>query len=161
MKISHEQMQAYVDRINEKLPAHTMWDGYYIRKFKRNNLVIGGSQDWIYYHDVDLIFKKVTFYNLPPWWRDTAIYGDDVFRLSTPEEFKHHHPDVEPGDRHVFAIDLHYDIHESNQKHTFFILAANVFFERHSNPTGDGMIHYEDPLGREGFLSKKNRVKKH
>lgn len=156
--ISHTQMQTFVDKINAQFPAHALWDGYYIRIFKRKNLVIGGSQDWIYYHNIDVIFKKVSFFNLPPWWRDTAIEGDDLFRLSTQEEFLQHHPDFDPGDKHVFAFDLFYDIHDSYQKHTFFVLAGNVFFERYQNPTGDGMIHYEDPLGRAGFMSKMNRV---
>lgn len=158
MKISHEQMQTYVDRINERLPVHTMWDGYYIRKFKRKNLVIGGSQGWIYYHNVDLIFKQVTFYNLPPWWRDAAIRGDDLFRLSDEEEFKKHHPDFDIGDQHVFALDIHFDIHDSMKKHTFFVVAANVFFEKYGNPSGDGIVDYEDPLKGEKYSSKKNRV---
>ncbi|MEZ4688480.1 MAG: hypothetical protein R3B47_21185 [Bacteroidia bacterium] len=149
-------MQQFVDKINAQLPVHAFWDGYYIRMFKRNNLMIGGSQDWIYYHNVDLIFKKVTFFNLPPWWRDTAIVGDDLFRLSSPEEFHAHFPEIDTGDRHVFAFDLHYDIHESFTKHSFFVLAANVFFEKLTS--GDGKITYEDPLGKEGFWSKKNRV---
>lgn len=56
--IPHPEMQKYVDQINQKLPAHAMWNDYYIRMFKRKNLVIDGSQDWVYYHDIDLIFKR-------------------------------------------------------------------------------------------------------
>lgn len=157
--VPRADMQRYVDRINEQLPVHALWDGYYIRMFKRKNLVIGGSQDWIYFHNVDLIFKKVIFFNLPSDWRDTAIEGEDLFRISDEDEFRLHHPDFDIQDRHVFAIDLHYDFKGEYQKHTFFIVAANVFYERLQDPVGDGMIHYEDPMGRVGFLCKENRVR--
>lgn len=53
-----EEMQRYVDQINGSFPVNALWDGYMIRKFKKNNLVIGGSQDWIYYHNIDVIFKS-------------------------------------------------------------------------------------------------------
>jgi hypothetical protein len=125
---SQSEITKYVNDINAQLPAHALWDGYYIRKFKKKNLVIGGSQDWIYYHNIDLIFKKVSFYNLPAFWRDTAIIGDDVFRLSSSKEFKSHHPDFEIGENHVFAFDLFYNIFESREQHTFFVLAKTVFF---------------------------------
>ncbi|MBR9920486.1 MAG: hypothetical protein GYB31_06575 [Bacteroidetes bacterium] len=156
--ISHRDMQQFVDKINEQLPVHAMWDGYQIRKFKRKNLVIGGSQDWIYYHNVDLIFKQVTFFNLPARWRDTQIVGEDLFRLSDKEEFAQHHPDFVVGDKHVFAIDLHFSYQDIFQKHTYFVVASRVFFERLKDPSGDGLVEYEDPLGEVGFLPKTNRL---
>ena len=156
--ISREDMQRYVDNINAKFSVHALWNGYKIRIFKRKNLVIGGSQDWIYYHNIDVIFKKVTFFNLPESWHDTASEGEDLFRLSDHEEFNKHHPDFDPGDRHVFAFDLFFDQEDTYRKHTFFIVAATVFFERYDDPMGDGIVHYEDPLEEMGWLCKENRV---
>ena len=148
-------MQQYVDQVNEQLPVHALWNGYKIRVFKRKNLVISGSQDWIYYHNIDLIFKKVTFFNLPPEWSDTAIVGDDLFRLSTQSEFKKHHPGFDSQDRHIFAIDFHDQFADKPEKDTRFIVAANVFFQTLQDPTGDGIVDYED---KRGYLCKENRV---
>ncbi|MEM7102724.1 MAG: hypothetical protein AAF502_06265 [Bacteroidota bacterium] len=155
--IPHAEMQQYVDKINSKFSVHALWDGYYIRMFKRRNLVIGGSQDWIYYHNIDIIFKKVIFFNLPSYWQDACIEGEDLFRLTTHEELILHHPDFNPLDRHVFAIDLDFDYLGKGDKHTYFIVAANVFYERH-DPPGDGLLYYEDPLGKVGIYNKNNRV---
>jgi hypothetical protein len=152
-------MQRYVDRINRQLPAHALWDGYQIRIFKRKNLVISGSQDWIYFHNIDLIFKKVIFFNLPAQWHDTYIEGDDLFRLSSPEEFRQHHPDFDPGDRHVFAIDLHLYVMDPPERHTYFVVGENVFYQLLKDPAGDGIVEYEDPLGEVGFRCKENRVR--
>ena len=62
MKVSHEKMQQYVDRINSQFPVAALFDGYRIRMFKHKNLVVGGSQDWIYYHNIDK--KGVSFCTL-------------------------------------------------------------------------------------------------
>lgn len=117
-----------------------------------------GSQDWIYYHNIDLIFKKVIFFNLPAWWKDTASPTDDLFRLSNIDEFRKHHPYFDIQDRHVFAIDLAFDINNNYEKQTFFVVAANVFFELLNDPAGDGIVNYEDPMEDIDFLSKTNRV---
>lgn len=157
-RISQSQMQEFVDRINAQLPVHALWDGYKIRIFKRKNLVISGSQDWIYHHNIDLIFKKVIFFNLPAQWHDAAVAGDHLFRLTDQNEFKTHHPLFDPEDRHIFAIDLYSNFLEAREKHTFFIVAANVFFERLDDPLGDGIVEYQDPLPLAPYLSKYNRV---
>lgn len=156
--VSHTKMQEFTDQINRDLPVNAFWNGFKIRMFKRGNLVIGGSQDWTYYHNIDLIFKKVTFFNLPDSWNDTAIPSDNLFRLTTIEEFQSHHPNFTPIDRHIFAIDLCFDYPKGKEyeKHTFFILASNVFFEKHE--AGDGLCSYEDSIGENDFLSKENRV---
>ncbi|MCB9233355.1 MAG: hypothetical protein H6581_16985 [Bacteroidia bacterium] len=147
-------MQKIVDRINASFSVHALWNGYRIRMFRRKNLVISGSQNWTYYRNLDVIFKKVIFFNLPPEWHDTWIRGEDLFRLSTVAEFRQHHPDFDPLDRHVFAIDLTY----SGTQRTFFILASNVFCVRCESPDNDGDIYYEDPLGEAAFWSGENRV---
>lgn len=159
--ITHSQMQTYVDQINQKFNVHGCWDGYYIRLFKRKNLVIGGSQDWCYYHNLDVIFKTVIFFDLPSSWRDTEISGEDLFRLANLEEFKIYHPDFEMSKypkHHIFAIDIHFTYDGRFEKNTYFIVATNVFLEIYTDPIGDGHIEYEDPLEHKGFLCRENRV---
>jgi hypothetical protein len=131
--VSHSKMQQYVDQINSKLLVHALWNGYKIRMFKRKNLVIGGSQDWIYYHNIDVIFKKVTFFNLPDRWHDTAIQGADLFRSTNLEEFKKHHPNFDTQDRHIFAFDLAFDLNNKYEKHIYYVVAANVFLNLPEN----------------------------
>jgi hypothetical protein len=151
-------MQKIVDSINGQFPVDALWNGYKIRMFKRKNLVVGGSQDWMYFHNIDVIFKKVIFFNLPSGWHDTSVHGDDLFRLSTKEEFQKHHPDFEVGSYHVFAFDL-YKGFEAEAPTTFFVVANNVFFERLQNPAGDGIVDYEDPLEDIDYYSRENRIK--
>ena len=158
-KVPHKQMQQYVDQINKQFPVDALWDGYKIRMFKRSNLVIGGSQDWTYYHNIDVIFKKVIFFNLPDWWKDTWInHKEDLFRLSNREEFKKHHPDFDIQNRHVFAFDMCIDCKGGLKNFTYFVVAKNVFFERFDDSAGDGMVHYDDPLGEVGYECLANRV---
>ncbi len=155
---THKEMQIYTDKLNSQFSVHALWNGYNIRMFKHKNLVIGGSQDWIYYHDIDIIFKKVIFFNLPSGWSDTLIKGDDLFRLTNEEEFKIHHQNFDTQNQHIFAFDLVSNYDETDQKHTFFVVAKNVFLEKYTKKLGDGIIDYKDPLGDVGFQSKENRV---
>ena|GEM_PF-5850728 len=149
-----------IETINATLPVHSMWDGFWVHSFKRNTLVVSCSFDRIYYRDFDLIFKKVTFFNIPGEWRDTNIFGNDLIRLATPEEFHRHHPGFETGAHNIFAIDLYFENREKNatwEKETFFILAEHIYLircERGNNPVPE----YIDPFVDEVFPCKKNRV---
>lgn len=156
--ITHSQMQQHVNQVNDKFSVHALLDGYQIRMFKRKDLVIGGSFDWTYYHNIDVIFKKVIFFNLPTSWKDTAIEGDDLFRLSNLQEFKIHHPEFDIKDRYIFAFDLFFNFKDRYEKHTYFVVASNVFFDQPEHPSGDGSIYYVDPLVDMGARCKKNRV---
>lgn len=157
--IPHAQMQEYVNQINQKFPIHSCSDGYNIRLFKQKNLVIGGSRDWTYCHNVDIIFKKVIFFNLYFRWHDTEMDGDNFFRLANPGEFENYHPDFDTTGYHVFAIDLYFTYDETYyDKNTCFVVAENVFLEIFDQPIGDGMIHYEDPFKTKDFLCRENRV---
>lgn len=147
-----------VDKINETLPVHALWDGFWIHKFKRSNLVISGSQDQTYYRNYDLVFKKVLFFNLPRAWRDTNVLGDHMLRLSDREEFARHHPGFDVQDRQIFAIDLHYDVEGQWQKHTFFVVAAHVYLFKCEPPDDAPGLFYTDPLGDVWYPCKENRV---
>ena len=156
--MSHSDIIKMVDYVNENLPLHSLWDGYWISRFKRNNLMISGSQDQIYYRNYDIVFKKVIFFNLPEQWRDTNFIGDDFLRLSTKEEFEIYHPKFDIMDRSVFAIDLYYNGFDTFEKHTFFVIAKKVYLFECVHPDGKPIWEYEDPLGKVGYQCKENRA---
>ena len=147
-----------VENINRTLPVHAMWDGFWIEKFKRSNLVVSCSQDRLYYRSFDIVFKKVIFHNLPAEWRDTNVLGDNVIRLSDGEEFAEYHSDFDIEDRNIFAIDLHYDENGKQTKHTFFVVGAKVYLFRCEPPNNRPEFDYTDPLGEVGYGCKQNRV---
>jgi hypothetical protein len=76
-----------------------------------------------------MIFRGVSFFNLPDEWRDTDIDGDNLLRLSNVEEFQMYHPDFDCGDKHVFAIDIYFG-RDEKIKHTFFIIADHIIIEK-------------------------------
>ena len=156
---TREEIQAYTDKINAQFSVHEMWNGYHIRMFKRKNLVIGGSQDWTCFHNIDVIFKKVIFFNLPQSWSDTQILGDDLFRLATLGEFHDCHPEFDTQGLHIFALDFGLG-RDKSEKNTRFVVARTVFLEKYVEGGGDGKISYKDPLGNTGFHSKENRLDK-
>ena len=158
MKTSSDIHQI-VHQVNERLPVHSMWDGFWINKFKRSNLQISCSFDRIYYRNFDLVFKKVVFFNLPHQWRDTHVFGDHILRLSNKDEFSTHHPNFDFQGKHIFAIDLHFDINNVFQKHTYFVVASKVFLFKCEYPDNASGYEYEDPYGEDvGFECKENRV---
>ena len=137
-----------------------MWDGLWVHKFKRNNLVIGASFDRCYYRDYDIVFKKVIFFNLPYQWRDTEVNTEDLIRLSTKEEFEKQHPDFDTSNKNIFAIDICFtNFARENIMHTFFVVAETVYIFKPQPPENKyGGAEYTDPFIDELFPCKKNRV---
>jgi hypothetical protein len=166
------KFNAIIKKINEDLPLHSMWDGFWVHSFKRGTLVISCSFDRIYYRQFDLVFKKVIFFNVPERWRDSNVDGDDLLRLASPEEFRRHHPDFDTKGHLIFAIDMHLEIindiiHEINgepqreirrawEPFTFFIVATHVYLNECTPEDNNPVPEYEDRLHS---MSMKNRVK--
>jgi hypothetical protein len=138
-----------------------MWDGFWVHSFNKGTLIISCSFDRIYYRNFDLVFKKVIFFNVPAEWRDTDIYGDDLLRLASKEEFEKHHPDFDVADHHIIAVDLHFRYTDGNvRKFTFFILAAHVYLNKCEPGNSNPVAEYTDPYSGEFFPCMKNRVLK-
>jgi len=76
--------QQIIDRINTEVPAHTMWDGFWIDYFSRGTLIICATYDIIYGSVFNFVFKKVIFFNVPYKWRDSNVAGEDSFACRTP-----------------------------------------------------------------------------
>ena len=147
-----------ITTINESLPIHSMWDGFWIHKFKRKTLIISCSFDRIYYRNYDLIFKKVTFFNVPDEWRDTQIHGDELIRLAPISEFKQYHPDFNVQDQLIFAVDIFFDNNSTLEKHIFFILAKHIYLKKCDAPDNNPTPEYADPFCNEFFPCRKNRI---
>lgn len=156
---STTDLRQLINKINTELPVHSMWDGFWIHAFKKDTLIISCSFDRIYYRNFDIVFKKVIFFNVPVEWRDTDIYGDNLLRLTSKEEFEKHHPGFDTLDRHIIAIDMYFrttvgDINKS----TFFILAEHIYPNKCVSPDCNPVSEYADPFIAEPFPCRKNRV---
>jgi len=144
-----------VEKVNKELPLHSMWDGFWIASWKRKTLIVSASFDKSLYRDYDIVFKRVTFFNLPEQWRDTAVRGDDLLRIASVQEFQSQQPCFEVGDRTIFAI----DIYLGDVKHTFFIIAKNIYLIKCPPADRYPIYDYTDPYGEEkDYPSLKNRV---
>jgi len=146
-------------KVNKDLPLHTMWDGFWIHSFEKQKLVIACSFDRIYYRDFDITFKDVIFFNLPDVWADTDIFGDQLIRLSTQEEFSSHHPDFDTGQHSILAIDIHFTpLRQSPVKHTFFIVTTSVELDRCLQYNNSPVAEYSEKFPNEPFPCKRNRI---
>ena len=157
MKASTNYIQI-IKTINETIPIHSMWDGFWVHYFKRKTLIISCSFDRIYYRNYDLIFKQVIFFNVPDEWRDTNIHGDELIRIATKTEFKQHHPDFNFQDQVIFGLDIYIDNNGSLEKHTFFIIAKHIYLIKCEAPDNNPVPEYADPFCNENYPCKKNRV---
>ena len=143
-----------VQTINKTLPLHSLWDGFWVHAFKRKTLIISCSFDRTYYRNFDLVFKNVIFYNVPSEWRDTAIHGDNLIRLSTVEEFTQYHPGFDTSGHVVFGIDIHF----GQKKYSFFIVGKHVYLNECKAPDNHAGTEYVDLFEEEEFPCRKNRV---
>lgn len=151
-------IKTIVEKINKDLPLHSMWDGFWISRFKRQELNVSCSFDRSYYRNYDIVFKDVIFFNLPFEWRDTDIYGEDLIRLSNKEEFNQHHSNFDTLDYNIFAIDIYFVKKEVNQKYTFFIVSRRVYLFKCDSPNCYPEVDYTDPFQNETFPCMKNRI---
>ena len=156
--IVSEKFIQVVKTINETLPLHSMWDGFWVHYFKRKTLIISCSFDRTYYRNYDLIFKQVIFFNVPDEWRDTNIHGDELIRIATKTEFKQHHPDFNFQDQVIFGLDIYIDNNGSLEKHTFFIIAKHIYLIKCEAPDNNPVPEYADLFCNENYPCKKNRV---
>ncbi len=149
-----------VRSINDTLPVHSMWDGFWVQSFKRKTLIISCSFDSIYYREFDLIFKKVIFFNVPENWRDTAVIGDEMIRIATVDEFGKYQEGFDTRGLTIFAIDLHFRHHgtDSSKMHTFFIVAEHIYLVKCLPGNNNPAPEYVDSFGDEEFPCMKNRV---
>jgi hypothetical protein len=146
--------------INDKIPKNYLWDGFWINDFQRNRLVISASFDRIYYRNLSLIFKKVTFFNLPRRWDDTDFVSEQFLQLATKEEFEQQHPDFDLNGQQIIKIELNLPRNHEERRHiTFFIVCDEVRIYHYENENNGYNPNYLDPLeGQKDVDFMQNRV---
>lgn len=151
-------IQLSVQELNEKLPLHNMWDGFWIHELYQNELTISCSFNSIYYRNFDIIFDDVVFFNVPINWRDTNMRGNDFLRIASKEEFSHQQPDFDIQDLHVFAIDIYFNFEEAPDPHTFFVVASSVKLIDCNGGEASPIKNYTDPFPDDLIYSKRNKM---
>ncbi|QDT36261.1 hypothetical protein [Stratiformator vulcanicus] len=99
-------VQRLIERINEAIQAKEVTD-FQICSFQNDSLLLIGSFNLAYYHDLEVRFHKVTYINLPVYGIDSPIFSiatkleqeqhaqldlqeETLFRIvSSPELFSH------------------------------------------------------------------------
>ncbi|MCB0739310.1 MAG: hypothetical protein KDC92_17520 [Bacteroidetes bacterium] len=153
-----EHNQAIVAKINAELPSNAMFDGFWIHKYKNQNLCISCSQNRFYYRQFDIIFKKVRFFNLPAEWQSGHMRKIEPIRMATLEEFKQQQPDFNVANNAIFAIDLSFNYEQLKGHYTYFVVAEKlIFFKCADNDSSVG-LHYTDKFSNEGLTCLKNRA---
>ena len=105
-------------RINE-IVEKTNIDGFRIESYTGDNLLITGSFDFAYYHEVEVEFREVTYLALP------VLFWNPHFRLASVNEIEVVRKFIAVCDRHaVFCIEAESDA--SFEKIPFYVVAENV-----------------------------------
>lgn len=150
-----EQLQ----KVNDLIPVHSMWDGFWIYDFDKGNLTVTCSFDSTAYRNFDIEFRNVSFFNIPSEWRDTDVPGDILFKLSNKEEFQLLYPEIEILDQHIFSLDLLFVINSKvSIKHCFHIVADRVLASQCLVGDARPGTYYKDPFENEAWPCFKNRV---
>jgi hypothetical protein len=157
IKHGEEDAQHWLNKMHEIIPIESMWDGFWIKDFSKKDLVISCSFDRILYRNFDIIFKDVSFFNLPYEWRDSNLIGQKLFYLEKRNDFEKYSNLKLKDSEFVFGIDLYFS-HLNQKNHTFTIVAQHVFTEECRKGDAFPDVYYKDPLGDKGYLSLENRV---
>jgi hypothetical protein len=97
--------------INKMLPS--LCDGMQIYSCNINELIICGSFDFCYYHNLEIIFYEPSFFSLP-----VSFHTDNlIFRIGNNEERNNLMKEIET-DNSVFIFE--------NEENSYFVFAQNV-----------------------------------
>jgi hypothetical protein len=142
-----------VAKVNKTLPLHNMWDGLWVHAFKRNNLVISAAFDRSSRRDYDIVFKKVSFFNLPASWRDDDIVGDNLVRVATKQEFAQQQPNFNTQNLSVFAFDIGWNLGQLGRvPYTYYVVAKTIWvFKCEGEDCKYGGAEFIDPWAVNGY----------
>lgn len=148
-----------VTKVNQELPLHDLWDGFWIYEFYEGKLTITCSFDSIYYRNFDILFEDVIFFNVPLNWRDTDVKGNNLLRIADKAEFLTQQPNFDTAHLTVFAIDLHQFNGKEYEKHSYYIVAKSVaLIECSAGDNVPGTL-FIDPYPDDSNTSKRNKIK--
>jgi hypothetical protein len=154
MEITPEQ----VELLNAKIPHNYLWDGFWIESFKRKTLNISAAFDKIYSRDFMIVYKGVTFFNLPLWWRDTWIKLP-FMQLTTGEEFLTQFPNENIRNKSIIKWQL-IGFGKENEIENFYIVCDKIFVFKCNGEERKYDMTYEEPLPNKEYKDKRffNRI---
>lgn len=106
-------------KLNHELSKTNISDFYIYDYSSRPSLILAGSFDFSYYHNIEITFNEVSFVTCPG-----GIFTVDLFRLATPDEVTRLN-EFTYGYNDTQAICLE----DTTFKTTFFISAAEVNYK--------------------------------
>lgn len=147
-----------LDVLNQKIPRGYLWDGFWIDSYKRKTLNISASFDKIYYRDIMIVYKGVTFFNLPYQWRDSNVampwmrYGNRVV-------FANLFPETDIENKYVIEWQIA-DTSIVPTTEVFYIVCDKVFVFKCEGAERDYDMTYEEPLSGNDYaqLRFQNRL---
>jgi len=119
-------MQSILDRINEIVTTTNATD-FLVHSFVGNSLLLIGSFDLCYYHELEIRFHDVSYIGLP-------VYGLDSPRVSVASEAErkaHAHLELD-GDDTLFRV---HDDPEFKGGHVYYVAAKRVSIS-------EGMVYH-------------------
>lgn len=129
-------MKAVLEQLNSRLDETDVSD-YFLDGLKDERLVILGSYDLSYYHDVEIVFEEVRYICCPIRLDSPRFRPADEAerRIALEKAGENADPD---GDIHVISID-----EEGSRKGQHFIIASDVSFRF------EKVLHYvnDDVMG--------------
>ncbi len=149
-----------LEALNNKIPNNYLWDGFWIDSYRRKTLNVSASFDRIYYRDIMIVYKGVTFFNLPYEWRDTVV-AQPWMRLADAVIFSNHFPEVNIVDKHVIEWQLSDgNNNDNNTIERFYVVCEKVFVFKCEGKERDFLLTYKEPLRQETYNTKRfiNRV---
>lgn len=150
--------QTELNALNAKIPKGYLWDGFWIDSFKKKVLNISASFDKIYYRDFMIVYKGVSFFNLPLFWKDTEVRGDFMY-LADTEEFIRKFPSENIENKTIIAWKLS-GIYDPVIIEHYYIVCDKLFVFQCTEEERKYAMDYAEPLSNEEFAAKKfcNRV---
>ena len=108
------------DRINEIVETTSTVD-FRIQSYDSANLMITGSFDFCYYHEVEILFSKVSYFSLPTDFRYPK------FRIATIKEIDQIKKNIAIGtEKTIFCIEAEPTC--DLEKSPYFVVAESVSF---------------------------------
>ena len=150
--------QNELDMLNAKIPKGYLWDGFWIDSFKRKVLNVSASFDKIYYRDFMIVYKGVTFFNLPQSWKDTEVRGEFMY-LETASVFAAKFPEENIDNKSIIEWKLS-NIYDPVIMESYYIVCDKVFVFKCTEAESKYSMEYDEPLSNKEYANKKfcNRV---
>lgn len=158
MELNENDMESRIEALNQKIPHNYLWDGFWIDSFKRKVLNVSASFDKMYYRDIMIVYKGVTFFNLPEWWRDTWIKLP-FMRLADRTTFAEQFPNENIDNKHIIEWQIG-GWNSEERIDSYYIVCDKVFVFVCKDQERRYDMDYKDPLPDTDYAQKRfvNRV---